>query len=402
MAFFPVRRSARTLLSQFLLLPALVLSGAVLLSGCHPAAVTDPNDPKFVVAEKGDWQITEGQLETEVSTFLKQHNATPEQVGPAKMPMVRTMALKNMVLKKLMLDKAATLQLKDVDKDEAAQLAAVTQSVPPGQTLDAQLKAAGLTMDDLKKMIHERVVIQKVLEADAFKNVDPSEQEIDAIYLKNKDSFNIPAKIRASRVLILVDDKTSPTDKAAKKKAIDAARERIVKGEDFGKVAADVSEDQYSKARGGDLGFFAKGENPDTGFDDVAFNTKQGVLSPVFLTPLGYQFLKVTAIQPAGVVSEADARNYISSKLREQNMQAQSMDYAKKLLADSGVTYHLVLVDPPAQAAQDQGQGGQDSGPPPSDSSDASQQQGPPPQNQSAPADQSAPPPAPSGSAPQQ
>ena len=387
----------RKSLPHFLLLPVVLLSGAVLLSGCHPAAVTDPNDPKFIVAEKGTWQITEGELETEVSTFLKQHNATPDQVGPAKMPMVRTMALKNMVLKKLMLDKAATMQLTDVDKDEAAQLAAVTQSIPPGQTLDSQLKTAGLTMDDLKRMIHERVVIQKVLQAEAFKNVDPSEQEIDAIYLKNKASFVIPEKVRASRVLILVDDKTSPEDKAAKKKAIDAARARIAGGEDFGKVAADVSEDQYSKPRGGDLGYFAKGENPDaaSGFDDVAFNTKQGVLSPVFQTSFGYQFIKVTGIQPAGVVPEADARSYILSKLREQNMQAQSVDYAKKLLADSGVTYHLILVDPPAQAAQDQGQGGPDSGSPPSDSADGSQQQAPPPQDQSAPAPSG-------GSAPQQ
>jgi len=397
MAFSLVRRSMRKSLPHFLLLPVVLLSGAVLLSGCHPAAVTDPNDPKFIVAEKGTWQITEGELETEVSTFLKQHNATPDQVGPAKMPMVRTMALKNMVLKKLMLDKAATMQLTDVDKDEAAQLAAVTQSIPPGQTLDSQLKTAGLTMDDLKRMIHERVVIQKVLQAEAFKNVDPSEQEIDAIYLKNKASFVIPEKVRASRVLILVDDKTSPEDKAAKKKAIDAARARIAGGEDFGKVAADVSEDQYSKPRGGDLGYFAKGENPDaaSGFDDVAFNTKQGVLSPVFQTSFGYQFIKVTGIQPAGVVPEADARSYILSKLREQNMQAQSVDYAKKLLADSGVTYHLILVDPPAQAAQDQGQGGPDSGSPPSDSADGSQQQAPPPQDQSAPAPSG-------GSAPQQ
>ncbi len=53
---------------------------------------------------------------------FKQHQATPEQVGPAKMPMVETVMLKNMVLKKLILDKAAALPLKDVDKEEAAEL----------------------------------------------------------------------------------------------------------------------------------------------------------------------------------------------------------------------------------------------------------------------------------------
>jgi peptidyl-prolyl cis-trans isomerase C len=403
MVNFPVRRSVRAFLSRFLVLPVLILGGAAILSGCHPAAVTDPNDPKFVVAEKGDWKITKADLDKEVGTFLKQHQATAEQVGPSKMPMVQTMALKNMVLKKLILDKASTLQLKDVDKDEAAQMDAVKQSVPPGQSFDQQLKTAGLSMDDLKQMIHERVLIQKVLEADAFKNVTPTEQEIDAVYLKNKDSFNIPAKIRVSRVLILVDDKTSPADKIAAKKAIDKARERVMHGEDFSKVAMEVSQDRYSAPKGGDINFFQRGEN-EPGFDDVAFNTKENTVSPVFLTSLGYQFLKVTATQPAGVVPVADARGYISSKLREHNMQVQSQGYAKKLLADSGVTYHFVLVDPPAQMPAPQGAPGQDpnaapdSGQPAPDAS----QQAPPPADSTSAAPGGAPSAAPAGTPPPQ
>jgi peptidyl-prolyl cis-trans isomerase C len=361
MANFPVRRSVFDSSNNFLVLPALLLAGVALLAGCHPA-VTDPNDPKFVVAEKGNWQITRGELDSEVASYLKQHQATPEQVGPAKMPIVQTVMLKNLVLKKLILDKAAALPLKDVDKDEATELDRLKGPAAEPE-FEAQLKTAGLTLDDLKKKIHEKVLISKVLESEAFKNVDPTDQEINDIYLKNKDSFNIPAKIRVSRILVLVDDKTSPADKAAKKKAIDQARDRVVKGEDFSKVAMEVSQDQYSKPKGGDVGFFARGEN-EPGFDDVAFATKQNVVSPVFLTPLGYQFLKVTAIQPAGVVPVADARGYITSKLRQMKMEEQSQAYAKQLLADPGIVYHLVLVDPPAQVAAPAGPGGPDGAPP--------------------------------------
>jgi parvulin-like peptidyl-prolyl isomerase len=231
-----------------------------------------------------------------------------------------------------------------------------------------------------------------VLEAEAFKNVEPSEQEIDDIYLKNKDSFNIPAKIRASRILIHMDDTASAADKAAKKKAIDKAHDRVTHGEDFGKVAAEVSEDQSSKLKGGDIGYFAKGDNPDAGFDDVAFNTKDGAVSAVFLTPLGYQFIKVTAIQAAGVVPVADARGYIASKLKEQKMEEQSQAYAKQLLADSGVIYHLVLVDPPAQNPA--GPEPTEGEPPPAQDSSApapDAQAPPAPQNSSAPAPATAP-----------
>jgi len=400
MAYFPVRYSFSDLTKNFPALTGLLFAGVALLAGCHPAppAVTDPSDPKFVVAEKGDWKVTRGELNTEIDGYLKQHQATLDQVGKANIPRMETAMLKNIVLKKLLLEKAASLQLKDADKEEAAELDALKSRVPPGQDLDTVLKGSGMTIDDLKQKIHEKVQITKLLQAEAFKNDDPSEQEIDAIYLKNKESFNIPEKVRASRILIQVDDKATPADKAAKKKAIDAARDRIVKGEDFGKVSSEVSEDQYSKSRGGDMGFFAKGENPDAGFDDVAFNTKENAVSPVFLTPLGYQFIKVTAIQPAGPVPIADAHNYIASKLREMKMQQQEQDYAAKTLADSGVTYHLTMVDTtPAQPAGPQGNGPDASAPAPADS--GAPAQAPAAQNQPA-APQSAPAPSAATNAP--
>jgi len=352
MAFFPFSRSISHSPNHFLALPALLLAGVAVLAGCHPA-VTDPNDPKFIVAEKtGSWQITRADLNTEVATILKQYQATPQQIGPAKMPVVETKSLKNMVLKKLLLDKAATLQLKDVDKDEAAQFDAMKQSVPPGQNFDDELKKAGITLDELKKVIHERVLVRKVLDSEAFKNADPSEQEISDFYLKNKASIPpAPPQVRASRILILLNDKTSPADKATKKKAIDKAHDRVAHGEDFAKVAAEVSEDQYSKNNGGDVGLFKQGDNADAGFDDIAFKTKLGTVSPVFETPLGWQFLKITDIKPGGEVQLADVRPKIAAFLRDEKMKEQSQSYLEKLLADSGVVYHINLVEPPAPTA---------------------------------------------------
>jgi parvulin-like peptidyl-prolyl isomerase len=371
-----VRRFPVDLFPRFLAVPALLMAVAALMSGCHPAApaVVDPKAPDFVVAEKGTWKITRADLNKEVDVLLKQHQTTADQVGPAKMPIIETGTLKNMVLKKLLLEKAAETPLKDSDKLEAAELDKIKASIPPGgKSLDDLLKANGMTIDDLKQQIHEKVAVENVLKTQAFKNVDPTDQQIDEMYLQNKDKFVIPAKIRASRVLVHVEETATPADKAAKKKIIDKAHDRVAKGEAFDKVATEVSEDQGSKAKGGDLGYFQKGEN-EPGFDDVAFSLKDGELSKVFTTPLGFQFVKVTSLQPAGLVPVADARNNIASYLREQNMEMQTQAYAKKLLADSGVVYHIALVDPPANMGQGgpgapggpegAGAGGPDSAPP--------------------------------------
>ncbi len=356
-----------------------VTAGAILLSACHPA-VKDPNDPKFVVAEKGTWQISKAELDAEVANFLKEKNATPDQVG-SKMPMVQTAMLKNMVLKKIILDHAAALQLQDVDKDTAAEIEKLKGPLSDAELAD-KLKTAGLSLDELKQRIHEKVIIGKVLDAEAFKNSDPTDEEVNDFYLKNKASITEPPQVRASRILVHLDEKSTPEEKKAKKKIIDKAYARVMHGEEFSKVATEVSEDQSSKSKGGDLDFFRPNEN-EAGFDQVAFSTKPGAVSPVFETSLGYQFLKVTDTKPGGPVPLADVRPKIAAYLKEQKMKQESQDYATKLLADPTIKYHLVLVDPPAQTMGGPG-GGEPSAPP-----DANE---PPPSQEQAPAEQQAPP----------
>ncbi|MCE0484428.1 MAG: peptidylprolyl isomerase [Methylacidiphilales bacterium] len=338
----PSRRSF--LFRSLMLIPALFLAALMLITtGCHPR-VTDPKDPKFIVAEKDNWQITRGDLDAQIAAFLKEKQMTAAQVGPANMAKLETGMLDNMVIQKLLLAKAATLPLKDVDKDEAAILDQLKSHYPSDQEFQDKLKAEGYSVDELKKRIHERVIVSKVMEQEAFHDDDPSEQEIQEIYLQNRQAFTHPAKIRASRILVLVDDKMSPAIVAAKKKTIEKARARVMNGEDFSKVALEVSEDQYSKSRGGDISFFQRGEN-EPGFDDVAFNTKVGQLSPVFQTALGFQFLKVTETRPAEEAPLSEARGYITEKLRQSKMEQQEKDYTTKLLANGGVTFHLVRAD---------------------------------------------------------
>jgi hypothetical protein len=334
-----------------LTLMALTVAVLLGLAGCHPA-VTDPKDPKFIVAEKGNWTITRGELNDEIAKFMQANPEIAQQIGPAQIPLLETKTLKGMVVKKLILAQAATLQLKDVDKDDAAFLDHLKGSFPTEAEFDQRLKSSGITLDDLKKRIHENTLFRKTLEAEAFQNVDPTEQEITACYVQNKDKFAIPDKIRASRVLIVVNDTTTPEAKTAKKKAIDQARARVMKGEDFSKVAREVSEDRYSAPKGGDIGYFQKGEN-EPAFDDVAFTIKPGVVSPVFQTQLGYQFLIVTDTRPSGEASLADARPVIMKYLRSVKEREAAEAYATKLLADSGVTFHLIMANPTDSAGAD-------------------------------------------------
>jgi len=332
----------RPLLGKFVLLAATAFAA----SSCHPR-VSDPHDPKFIVADKGDWTITRADLDKNVNGFLQQRHLTSAQVGTARMPMLETTVLQDMVLEKLLLAEAATHQFKDTDKDETDAFNRLKGRFPTTQAFQDQLKKAGVTEDELKKRIHDQVLIQDTLKAEALNDVEPTDKEVNDFYLGHKDLFDVPLKLRASRVLIVVSDKATPAEKVAKKKKIDQAHARVAKGEDISKVAMEVSEDRYTAPKGGDIGYFQRGEN-EAQFDSVAFTSKVGVLSPVFETPMGYQFLKVTETKPAGTLGIADARAPIVQELKQVKTATAEKTYTEKLLKDSGVKYYIPLVEPPA------------------------------------------------------
>ena len=347
---------------------AVLLTSLSLLTACKKPAVSDPNDPSFIVASVGQSTFTRGDLNKEVDSALAQRGYSRAQLTPAQVPMVESQVLRSMVLKKILLDKAATMTLPNVDKEVSDVVDNVRNHNPSHVLTDAELgdllKSHGLTLDQWKQNLHDQATVQAVLDANAAQNIEPTEQELDAIYAAHKDAFNVPPMIRASRVLIVTSDSDTPQQKADKKKQIDAARARVMKGEDFSKVAMEVSQDRSTAPKGGDMGKFPRGEN-EAGFDDVAFKTKVNTVSPVFLDSMGYQFVKVTDISPAGVIPLAEARALIAPKLREEKKGIAESTYAMSLLKSPDVNFYLKMIEPSAQppaGAQggDASQGGQD------------------------------------------
>jgi parvulin-like peptidyl-prolyl isomerase len=73
-----------------------------------------------------------------------------------------------------------------------------------------------------------------------------------------------------------------------------AVRQRLVKGEDFAKLAAEVSTDTGTKSKGGDLGWFGKGAMVAE-FEAAAFSLKVGEISQPVKSQFGYHVIQVLA-----------------------------------------------------------------------------------------------------------
>jgi peptidyl-prolyl cis-trans isomerase SurA len=103
-------------------------------------------------------------------------------------------------------------------------------------------------------------------------------------------------EINASHILITVNENADPADTlVAYNKAL-GIRDRILKGEDFGTVAQEVSQDPSAKENKGNLGYFTSFRMVYA-FENGAYKTPVGRISMPVRTRFGYHLIKVNDIR---------------------------------------------------------------------------------------------------------
>ncbi|MES2285325.1 MAG: peptidylprolyl isomerase [Bacteroidota bacterium] len=110
-----------------------------------------------------------------------------------------------------------------------------------------------------------------------------------------KETYNrLQEDVRASHILVKVAETAFPKDTLEAYTKIMSIRARILKGEDFNKVASEkgISDDPSSKENGGDLGYFTALQMVYP-FETAAFTTKVGDISMPVRTRFGYHIIKV-------------------------------------------------------------------------------------------------------------
>ncbi len=103
-------------------------------------------------------------------------------------------------------------------------------------------------------------------------------------------------EVNASHILILADENAAPADTLAAYNKTMGIRDRILKGEDFGALAAELSQDPSAKDNKGNLGYFTSFKMVYA-FENGAYKTPVGSISMPVRTRFGYHLIKVNDVR---------------------------------------------------------------------------------------------------------
>lgn len=173
------------------------------------------------------------------------------------------------------------------------------------EMLYLEAKKRGLDKDkEFQKKVEEFrkiTLINNLLDKEIEFSPKITEEDIKGYYEKNKEDFIINKQIRISHIFVKTEED------------LNKVKERIEKGDDFAKVAIDLSADRTSGRVGGDIGFIKKGELAPE-LENMIFTMRKGQVSSPIKVKDGFRIIKVTEIK-GNVVEFDKVKGLINQRL---------------------------------------------------------------------------------------
>jgi peptidyl-prolyl cis-trans isomerase SurA len=201
--------------------------------------------------------------------------------------------LGQLIDKKLILQEAKKLDITIKDKDVEHALDEVLRRNKLDQRgLERELAKQGTTIADYKKVLEGEILQSRTIGRAVHSKITVSDEEMQQFYEQNmRGREKTGPRVRIQQILLLIPNKASSSQIAEIEKTAKDLHKRILAGEDFGKLAVKYSQGAGAQL-GGDIGYFHKGELM-ADIDQLAFSLKNGQVSSVFRTELGFHIIKV-------------------------------------------------------------------------------------------------------------
>ena len=247
--------------------------------------------------------------------FYMSHGMTMDEVKK-NLPKLEEKALEQAIGAKLLLDRAAQIELPVTAADVDAEVQKVVMQVGGEENYRKALAAQQITEAEFRKELEKGARVNMLVNQACAHVADPTEDEVAAFYEAHKAEYVEEPKVLCQHILVKSEEGDLPEAKSAAFEKIRAIRERIVAGGDFAAEAREHS-DCPSGKEGGSLGWFGRGMMVPE-FDKAAFEMKKGDVSDIVTTQFGYHIIYKADEKGGGAQTLVDVHDQIKDLLRHE------------------------------------------------------------------------------------
>lgn len=207
------------------------------------------------------------------------------------------------------------------------------------QSLEAEAKATKINLEFVQFERNNLDVTGTITDAKVKEYLATPEGQtaVESHYNTNKPTYEIAKEVHARHILIKTNQGRTDADALTKIKELKAQ----AKLENFAELAKANSEDEGSKEKGGDLGFFSKGRMVPE-FENVAMGLAPNTISEPVKTPYGYHLIMVEEVRGGGTKPLDQVRTEIAREMMSGKVRDEALVSLEKAVAGDGNLNALV------------------------------------------------------------
>jgi parvulin-like peptidyl-prolyl isomerase len=288
---------------------------------------------EYVVAVVNDSIILNTELETRrMPTLSEAAQITDPKERERRIAKLTSQVLDEMINEELIVQAAEAAKIEVESNEVQAALDEIKQQNNLDDAgLSAALAAQGFTMANYKHELRRQVLRFRAVNQLVAPKVQITDEDIRARYDQMARRTEQVQAVKLSHMLFkLPDHATEQQISDAKDKAARAIT-RVKGGDDFAKVAATESEDESTKATGGELGWFQRGSMANPEWEPIVFAMEKGDVRGPVAGPQGFHVFLVTEVKRSDLKAFADMKEQLSRELRRREMDKQTQAWVEEL-----------------------------------------------------------------------
>jgi peptidyl-prolyl cis-trans isomerase SurA len=274
-------------------------------------------------------------LDTELDQFAAPsfHGPDPDTAeGKKAWDDTKRKALEAMVDGKLIQQQAVELKLTVTTEEVDRAIDTVKQQNKLDDTQFAEaLKSQGYSMDAYRKSLRKQILELKVVSQAVRSRVSVGDEEVRTYYKQNEKALSgADRQVHLRQILINLTDRASDEEIDKKKRVAIKVVELAREGRPFVELAKQYSDDEGTKASGGDLGFLAKGVLVDE-LDEAVQAMEPGDVRGPIRTARGWIVLQLVERKLADLRPFEEVKEQLRKQLYDQQVEKAQQSWLKEL-----------------------------------------------------------------------